>query len=233
MVKLLQVQEHEVLIAMSFWALGFTIANMVGFLMCGMQAMSDNEKMVSVSTTMVDGLTYGAANLLMLGVTLVMISIGYAYIRYALKLQMKEIPSTFAWLYAIAYCGLAVLLAFPQVKVKLSPFEYGIQYIGFNVFMIFSIAWLGYFSQWLKTSGARACMIVALALAGVLLMVSWALAAAVDEESSAPVEWSSLGIIMALYALVVFLCERDKVMKLNSNGFTTQVSASGQEYEQL
>jgi len=233
MVKLLQIQEHEVLIAMSFWALGHPITCMIGFVMSGLKAMGDDEEMVSVSTTMVDGLTYGPANLLLFGVTVVMNLMCYAYIRYALRLQIKEIPSTFTWLYFIAYFGLALLLVFPPVKVHISPFDYGVQFIGSQIFMIFSIAWIAYFSQWLKTSGARACLLVALGLAGVLLIVSWALAASSDEQSSSPVEWSSMGIIMACYALVVFLCERDKVMKLNSNGFSTQVSGAGHEYEPL
>jgi len=233
MVKLIQVQEHEILIAMSFWALGQPITCMLGFIMSGLKAMSDDEKMVSVSTTMVDGLPYGPANLLFFGVTLVLNMICYAYIRYAIRLQLRELPTIFPWLYFIAYFGLALLLVCPPIEVHISPFDYGIHYIGCQIFMIFSIAWLGYFSQWLKTTGARACLLVALGLASVLLLVSWALAAAVDEESSAPVEWSSLGIIIACHALVVFLCERDKVMKLNSNGFSTQVSGSPQEYDQL
>jgi len=233
MVKLIQVQEHEVLIAMSFWALGHPITCIIGFVMSGLQATGDNEEMVSVSTTMVDGLTYGPANLLLFGVTLVLNMWCYAYIRYALRLQIKEIPSTFTWLYFLAYSGLALLLVFPPVKVHMSPFDYGIQYIGSQIFMIFSIAWLAYFSQWLKTSGARACLLVAVGLAGVLLIVSWTLAASSDEKSAAPVEWSSMGIIVACHALVVFLCERDKVMKLNSNGFSSHVTGASQEYEHL
>jgi len=167
------------------------------------------------------------------GVTLVLNMICYAYIRYAIRLQVREVPTLFTWLYFIAYGGLGLLLVFPQVKVHISPFDYGIQYIGSQIFIIFTIIWLAYFSQWLKTTGARACLIVAVALSGVLLLVSWVLAASMDEESSAPAEWSSLGIVMACHALVVFLCERDKVMKLNSNGFSSTVSGTPQEYEQL
>jgi len=233
MVKLIQAKEHEVLIAMSFWALGHPITCMIGFVLSGLKATSDDKKVLSVSTTMVDGLVYGPANLLLTGVTVVLNMICYAYIRYALKLQMKVIPSTFTVLYFIAYFGLALLFVLPPVKIHISPFDYGGQYIGFNIFMIFSIAWLAYFSQWLKSSGGRACFIVGLALAGVLLLVSWAVAAATSEESSAPLEWSSLAIIMAYYGFVVFICERDKVMKLNSNGFSNLVSSPPQEYEQL
>jgi len=234
MVKLIQVQEHEILVAMSFWALGHPITCMIGFVMSGIKATGDDEEMVAVSTAMVDGLTYGPANLLLLGVTLVLNMICYAYIRYAIRLQVKEIPSIFPWLYFIAYFGLGLLLAFPPIKVHMSPYDYGVQHIGFQIFMIFSMAWLGYFTQWLKTSGARACMRAALALSAVLLVLSWAVAGASNEKSSAPAEWSSLGIIMACYAWVVFLCERDKVMKLNSSGFSTHTAGGApQEYEQL
>jgi len=231
MVKLVQVKDHEVLLAMSFWALGHPITCMIGFLMCGLATTGDKGKVLSVSTTMVDGLAYGAANLLFLGVTLVLNLVCYVYIRYAIRLQLKEIPSFFTFLYFISYVGLGFLMAFPQVKVRISPFDYGVQYLGFQVFMIFSIAWMGYFSQWLKSTGGRACFLVALALAGILLLVSWALAGAMGEESSAPVEWSSLGIVMGCFGLVVFMCERDKVMKLNSSGFSSQVSDAPQEYE--
>jgi len=234
MPKLIQVKEHEVLIAMSFWALGHPITCMIGFVMSGLKATADKEKVVSVSTTLVDGLTYGPANLLLLGVTVVLNMICYAYIRYAIRLQLKEVPSLFTFLYFTSYVGLAFLLAFPPVKVHISPFDYGIQYLGFQVFMIFSIAWMGYFSQWLKSTGGRACFAVALGLAGLLLLVSWGVAGASDdEEKAAPIEWSSLGIIMGCFALVVFTCERDKVMKLNSSGFSNQVSDPPQEYEQM
>jgi len=233
MVKLVQAKDHEILVAMSFWALGHPITCVIGFVLSGLKATSDDKKVLSVSTTLVDGLVYGPANLLLVGVTVVLNMIGYAYIRYALRLQLKEIPSVFTWLYFIAYVGLAVLFVFPPIKVHISPFDYGVQYIACQIFMLFSIAWLGYFSQWLKSSGGQACFILGLALATVLLLVSWAVAAASGEKSAAPLEWSSLGIIMAYYGLVVFICERDKVMKLNSSGFSSQVSNSAPEYEQL
>jgi len=233
MPKLLQVQGHEVLIAMSFWALGHPITCMLGFVLSGLKAASDNEKVLSVATTIVDGLPYGPANLLLLGVTLVLNLMCYIYIRYAIRLQLKEVPSLFTWLYFISYIGLAVLLVFPQVKVRMSPFDYGIQYIGFQVFMIFSIAWMGYFSKWLKNTGGRGCLVTALGFAEVLLLVSWVLAAAVDEQSAAPVEWSSLGIVMGCFAIIVFICEREKFVKLNSNGFSTYALPSSKEYEQI
>jgi len=206
---------------------------MIGFVMSGLKAMSDDEKIVSVSTTMVDGLAYGPANLLFFGVTIVLQMVCYVYIRYALRLQLKEIPSLFTWLYFLSYAGLGLLLVFPPIKVHLSPFDYGIQCIGFELFMIFSISWMGYYSQWMKGTGGRACFILALVLAGILLVLSWGLAAALGEQSSSPVEWSSLGIVMGCYAIVVFMCEREKVLKLNSSGFSNQVSATPQEYEQL
>lgn len=233
MPKLIQVNDTEILIAMSFWALGHPITCMIGFVLSGLKATGDDKKVLSVSTTLVDGLSYGPANLLLLGVTLVLNLICYSYIRYALRLQLKEIPSTFTWLYFISYAGLAFLLAFPPVEVHISPFDYGIQYLGFQFFMIFSIAWMGYFSQWLKGTGGRACFMTALGLAGVLLLVSWVVAGTSSEQSAAPLEWSSLGIIMGCFALVVFLCEREKVMKLNSSGFSNPVSGSPQEYEQM
>ncbi|ETO16447.1 hypothetical protein RFI_20890 [Reticulomyxa filosa] len=245
MPKLIQVNDVEVLIAMSFWALGQPITCMIGFVMSGLKATGDDKKVLSVSTVMVDGLTYGPANLLLLGVTVVLNMFCYSYIRYALRLQLKEIPSTFTWLYFISYVGLAFLLAFPPVKVHITPFDYGIHcrqknnasyfyYVtGSQFFMVFSICWMAYFTQWLKNSGGRACFLVALSLAGVLLIVSWVIAAAVDEKSAAPVEWSSLGIIMGCFALVVFICEREKVLKLNSSGFSNQVSNTPQEYEQV
>jgi len=233
MVKLVEAKDNEVLVAMSFLALGYPITCMIGFVMSGLKAMSDDEKIVSVSTTMVDGLAYGPANLLFFGVTIVLQMVCYVYIRYALRLQLKEIPSLFTWLYFLSYAGLGLLLVFPPINVHLSPFDYGIQCIGFELFMIFSISWMGYYSQWMKGTGGRACFILALVLAGILLVLSWGLAAALGEQSSSPVEWSSLGIVMGCYAIVVFMCEREKVLKLNSSGFSNQVSATPQEYEQL
>jgi hypothetical protein len=233
MPKLIQAKEHEVLIAMSFWALGHPITCMIGFVMSGLKAMSDDKKLVSVSTTMVDGLDYGPANLLFLGVTCVLNLIGYAYIRYAIRLQEKEVPSTFLYLFFISYFGLGILLAFPPVKLHISPFDYGIQYFGFQIFMIFAIGWIGYFSQWVKSSEGRAGFRLALLVAAILLVTSWVLAAAINEKNAAVAEWSSLGIIMACHAIVVFTCERDKYMKLNSNGFGSLVSANPQEYEQI
>ncbi|ETO11802.1 hypothetical protein RFI_25573 [Reticulomyxa filosa] len=225
MPKLIEVRDHEVLIAMSFWALGQPITCMIGFVLSGLKATGDDKKVLSVSTTLVDGLSYGPANLLLLGVTLVLNMICYAYIRYALRLQLKEIPSTFTWLYFISYVGLAFLLAFPPVKVSISPFDYGIQYLGLSFYK--------YTYCWFKNSGGRACFVAALSLAGVLLLVSWAVAASSSEKSAAPLEWSSLGIVMACFALVVFVCEREKVMKLNSSGFSNLVSDTPQEYEQI
>jgi hypothetical protein len=233
MVKLIQAQDHEVLVAMSFWALGHPITMVMGFVLSGLKAASDNEKVLSVSTTMVDGMEYGPANIMMFGVTFVLNMMGYAYFRYAIRLQEKEIPSTFTWLFFLAYLGLALVLIFPPIKIHLSPFQYGIQLIGSQIFVIFSIAWMGYFSQWMKSVGGRACFLLALAFSGILLVISWVLAAIADEESAAPVEWSSIGIIVGCHALVVFMCERDKVMKLNSAGFSVQVSATAQEYEQI
>jgi len=233
MPKLVQIKDTEVLIAMSFWALGHPMTCMIGFVLSGLKAAGDNEKLLSVSTTIVDGLAYGPANLLLTCVTCVMNLMCYVYIRYALRLQLQEIPSLFTWLYFISYVGLVFLLAFPPIKVHISPFDYGVQYLGSQIFMIFSILWIGYFSQWLKTTGGRACLIVALCFAGVLLFVSWTLAAAVGEKNAAPVEWCSMGIIMACYAIIVFMCEREKFMKLNSNGFSVEKSATPQEYDQL
>jgi len=220
MPKLIEVKDNEVLIAMSFWALGHPMPCMLGFVLCGIAAPSDDKKMVSVSTTMVDGLSYGPANLLLFGVTCVLNLFCYAYIRYAIRLQLQEIPSLFTWLYFLSYAGLAFLLVFPQIKVHMSPYDYGVQYLGFQWFMVFSMLWMGYFSQWLKPTSGRICLVIALTLAAILLVVSWVVAAATtSESSSAPVEWSSLGIVMACFAMIVFVCERDKVTKLNSNGF--------------
>jgi len=231
MPKLIQVREHEILIALSFWALGHPITCMMGFVMSGLKATGDDEKLVSLSTAMVDGLSYGPPNLLLFGVTLVLNMISYVYICYAVRLQLKEIPWIFPRLYFISYAGLALLLVFPQVKVHISPFDYGVQYIGSQIFMIFAIAWLGYFSQWFKSVEGRTFFRLALTIAAALLLLSWVLAGAVSEKSSASAEWSCLGIIMACHGLVIFTCERDKYMKLNSNGFGSQVSETPQEYE--
>jgi len=233
MVKCLQVKDHEILIAMSFWALGYPITIVMGFFLSGLQATGEDKQMSSVSTTMVHGLTYGPANLLMLGVTLVLNSCGYAYFRYAIRLQKKEVPWTFTWLFYLAYFGMVMLVLSPQVKVHLSNFQYGLQYIGFFIWMTFSIAWMAYFSHMMKSSGGRACFLLGLAFAGVLLVVSLVLTIISDEQMGAPVEWSSVGIIVGCHSMVVFMCERDKVMKLNSSGFSNQVSSTPQEYEQL
>jgi len=222
-----------VLVAMSFFALGYPLTCIIGLVMSGLKAMNDDKKIVGVSTTIVDGLVFGPANLLFFGVTVVLQMVCYTYIRYALRLQLKEIPTVFPWLYFLSYSGLGLLFIFPPIKVHLSPYDYGIQCIGFEIFMIFSIAWMAYFSQWMKGTGGRVIFVVALVLASILLVLSWGLAAALGEESSAPVEWSSLGIVMGCYAIVVFMCEREKVLKLNSSGFSNQVSATPQEYEQL
>jgi len=231
MPKLIQVKEHEILIALSFWALGHPITCMIGFIMSGIKATGDDEKLVSLSTAMVDGLTYGPANILLFGVTLVLNLMGYVYIRYALRLQLKEIPSTFTWLFFLSYSGLGLLLVCPQIELHMSPFDYGIQYIGSQIFMVFAIAWMGYFSQWLKSVEGRTFFRIVLLIAAGLVVTAWGLAGAVSEKSSASAEWSSLGIIMACHAIVVFTCERDRYMKLNSNGFGNQVSQTPQEYE--
>jgi len=233
MVKLVQVKDHEVLVAMSFWGLGYPMTCMIGFVLSGLKATSVDEKVVSVSTTLVDGLSYGPANLLLFGVTLVIGMFCYSYIRFALRLQLKEIPTAFTVLYFAGYTGYGFLVLFPPVKTSLGPYDYGIQYLGFQLFMIGNIAWMGYFSQWFKDKSGRACFLVGLTLGTVLLVISWVLAGSTEEKISAPVEWSSLGVIMGCFCLVIFICERDKVMKLNSSGFSSQVSEAPQEYEEM
>jgi phosphatidylglycerophosphatase A len=233
MVKCLQVKDHEILVAMSFWAMGYPMTLIMGFFLSGLAATGHDQNISSAATTMVHGLSYGPANLLMLGVTTVLNSAGYAYYRYAIRLQKKEVPWTFTILLYGAYLGMVMLVVSPHVKVHISHYQYGLQFIGYFIWFSFSIAWMAYFSHMMKSTGGRAIFLLALTFAGVLFLVSIILTIISDEQKGSPMEWSGAGILIGCHMMVVFMCERDKVMKLNSSGFSAQVTSTPQEYEQL
>jgi hypothetical protein len=214
---------------MSFFATGMSIMLIVSFMMPAFGVAHHHHHVMPIGQTVAEGYHFGAPNMMILIMIIVLSNILYFYLRIGVDMipdASEKQKNYFKWLYYASVVAGTLIFIIPQKRAHVGPFKYVLHEIVGNAYMILTAMWMMVFTQWFESSLGRNAVAVGCSLSMIGVVGNLIESGVHNARHGGPLQFFGLAVLLGTQLMLTFGAEMLKFVIFNADGFEASAPSS-------